>query len=61
MPLTTIFNEASIIMTVVSLVTFLGILFWVYSVKGAHDFDEIACLPLEDEPAEERAVEKYDE
>ena len=42
----TIFNNASIIMTVVSLITFLGILWWIYGYKRGSDFDDIANLPF---------------
>lgn len=63
MAILTIFNDASIVMTVVSLVTFLGILYWVYFVKGSRDFDQVACLPFDDEPLETatRGTEKHDE
>jgi len=33
------FNNASIVMTVVSLITFIGILVWVYGLKGKSDYD----------------------
>jgi len=65
MPLITIFNEASIVMTVISLITFLGILYWVYGFKHAHDFDQVAHLPFDDEPTKAetgtRVMEMHDE
>jgi cytochrome c oxidase cbb3-type subunit IV len=42
----TIFNNASIIMTVISLITFIGILWWIYGYKSSSDFDDIANLPF---------------
>ena len=47
-----ILNNASIIMTVVSLLTFLGILWWIYGYKHSSDFDAIASLPFMDDPDE---------
>jgi cytochrome c oxidase cbb3-type subunit 4 len=43
------FNDASIVMTVVSLITFLGILAWAYWVKGSRDFEEAAHLPFDEQ------------
>lgn len=42
----TLFNNASTVMTVVSLVTFIGILWWIYGYKRSSDFDAIANLPF---------------
>lgn len=44
-----IFNQASIIMTVISLATFLGILWWTYGIKRSDDFDAAARLPFDDD------------
>ena len=44
-----IFNNASIIMTVISLITFLGILWWIYLYKRSNDFDDIANLLFTDD------------
>ena len=45
----TIFNDASSAMTVVSLLTFLGIVWWSYCHKNPADFAEAAALPFADE------------
>jgi cytochrome c oxidase cbb3-type subunit 4 len=42
-------NEMRSIVTVLSLVTFVGILVWAWSKKNKADFDEAACLPFGDE------------
>ena len=44
-----LFHHASSIMTVVSLVTFLGIVAWAYSKRRTEDFAEAANLPFADE------------
>jgi cytochrome c oxidase cbb3-type subunit 4 len=44
-----VFNNASIVMTVVSLITFVGILWWTFFYKRSRDFDAIANMPLNDE------------
>ena len=46
-----IFNSASSVMTVISLLTFLGILWWTFGIKRSHDFDAAASVPFDDEPA----------
>ncbi|HEY8025748.1 MAG TPA: CcoQ/FixQ family Cbb3-type cytochrome c oxidase assembly chaperone [Burkholderiaceae bacterium] len=53
MALQNIFNDASIVMTVVSLLTFLGILWWVYGIKRSRDFDAMANLPFADDFADQ--------
>jgi cytochrome c oxidase cbb3-type subunit 4 len=46
-------NDLRSIMTVVSLLTFLGIVWWAYGVKGNKQrFEEAAQLPFADEPAD---------
>ena len=42
-------NDMRSIVTVVSLVTFVGILVWAWSKKNKADFDEAARLPFGDE------------
>ncbi|MGV3655644.1 MAG: cbb3-type cytochrome oxidase subunit 3 [Noviherbaspirillum sp.] len=42
-------TDARGIVTVVSLLTFLGIIFWAYSGRRAAAFDEAARLPFADE------------
>jgi cytochrome c oxidase cbb3-type subunit 4 len=47
-----IFNDASIVMTVISLMTFIGILWWTFFFKRGRDFDAIANMPLNEESDE---------
>ena len=49
MAIDNVFTDASIVMTVVSFTTFLGILCWTYCVKSSRDFDAIARLPIDDD------------
>ena len=49
MALQSIFDNASSIMTLVSFITFLGILLWTYALKRNDDFAEQAALPFADE------------
>ena len=51
MAIDSIFNSASSVMTVISLVTFLGILWWTFGIKGSRDFDAAASVPFDDEVA----------
>lgn len=44
-----IFDSASSVMTVVSFVTFLGIVLWTFVVKRGADFEKAAALPFADE------------
>ena len=41
--------DASSIMTVISLATFIGILWWTFRVKDKSDFDAAANLPFADD------------
>jgi cytochrome c oxidase cbb3-type subunit 4 len=52
MTLDTIFTHASSAMTVISLATFLGILWWAYSKKRFGDFETAAHIPFDDEYAD---------
>lgn len=46
-------NDLRSIMTVVSLLTFIGIIWWAYGVKGNRKrFDEAANLPFADDEAD---------
>ena len=46
-------NDLRSIMTVVSLITFLGVVWWAYGVKGNKQrFEEAAMLPFSDEEAD---------
>ena len=49
MAIETIFNDASIVMTVISLITFVGILWWTFAYKRSRDFDVAAYLPFADD------------
>jgi cytochrome c oxidase cbb3-type subunit IV len=49
MAIETTFTQASIVMTVISLATFLGILWWTYGIKRSGDFDAAARLPFDDD------------
>jgi cytochrome c oxidase cbb3-type subunit 4 len=44
-----IFDSASSVMTVISFVTFIGIVVWTYSRKRGVDFEQAAKLPFADE------------
>ena len=48
MELQQVFDEASSIMTLISFLTFLGILLWTFALKGRSDFDKQAALPFAD-------------
>ena len=53
MALQHIFDNASSVMTVVSFVTFLGIVGWTYVLRRSSDFDKAAQLPFMDNAADE--------
>lgn len=42
-------NNASIVMTVVSLITFIGILVWVYGLKSRRDYDIDANIVFDEQ------------
>lgn len=42
-------SDARIVMTVVSLLTFLGIIWWTYGLRRSADFEAAANLPFADE------------
>jgi cytochrome c oxidase cbb3-type subunit 4 len=44
-----IFDSASSVMTLVSFVTFIGILLWTFALRSGADFDTQAALPFADE------------
>jgi cytochrome c oxidase cbb3-type subunit IV len=48
-----VFDSASSAMTVISFMTFLGILLWTFAVKRRTDFDAAAALPFADEAKED--------
>ncbi len=52
MALEHVFTDASSVMTVISFVTFIGILTWTFVIKRSADFDDAARLPFADEHAD---------
>jgi len=56
MDLLGIFDNASSIMTLVSLLTFIGIVWWTYGIKKPTDFDAAANLPFADDKLDERSA-----
>ena len=52
-----IFDSASSVMTLVSFLTFCGILLWTFALRKGGDFDTQAALPFADEPVEEAGKE----
>lgn len=44
-----LFDSASSVMTVVSFITFLGIVAWAYARRNQADFEQAAQLPFADE------------
>jgi cytochrome c oxidase cbb3-type subunit 4 len=50
-----IFDSASSIMTLISFITFLGILLWTFVLKQRRDFDQAAALPFADDAADGQA------
>ena len=59
MAIDNLFDGASSVMTVISFVTFLGILWWTFSKRRAYDFAQAAQLPFADEPAQHDAREAH--
>ena len=56
MQLATLLDHASSIMTLLSFITFIGILAWTFVLRRADDFAEAAALPFADEDGEQRHV-----
>lgn len=50
-----LFDQASSVMTVVSFITFVGILWWTYIRHKETDFASAAQAPFDDEPLSEAA------
>jgi cytochrome c oxidase cbb3-type subunit 4 len=53
MAIDTLFDSASSVMTLVSFITFCGILLWTFALRKNADFATQAALPFADEHAEE--------
>ncbi len=51
-----VFDSASSVMTVISFLTFCGILLWTFVIQGKGAFDAAAALPFADEPKEDQHV-----
>jgi cytochrome c oxidase cbb3-type subunit 4 len=56
-----IFDDASRMMTVVSFVTFMGIVAWTYLLRKEKDFAATAALPFADDMADEAADDVEDD
>ena len=56
-----LFDSASSIMTVVSFITFIGILWWTFITHRNSDFDAAAQLPFADDFADAEAQAKVTE
>ena len=57
MELQQIFDQASSIMTLISFLTFIGILLWTFAWKRNSDFAQQAALPFADEHVDEQKYE----
>ena len=55
MAIENLFDRASSIMTVVSFITFIGILWWTFITHRNSDFDAAAQLPFADDQADVEA------
>ena len=49
MNITDLVSDARSIITVISMLTFIGIVLWAYSMRRKNDFDEAAMLPFNEE------------
>jgi cytochrome c oxidase cbb3-type subunit IV len=49
MNITEVVSDARSIITVISMLTFIGIVLWAYSARRKNDFDEAAMLPFNEE------------
>jgi cytochrome c oxidase cbb3-type subunit 4 len=49
MALTDLVSDMRSVVTIVSMLTFIGIVLWAYSARRKNDFDEAARLPFADE------------
>jgi cytochrome c oxidase cbb3-type subunit 4 len=59
MSITQFFADASNTMTVISFLTFIGIIWWTFSGRRAADFATAAQLPFADEPAAGPTKERH--
>lgn len=50
------FHDASSVMTVISFLTFIGILYWTFSGRRTQDFEAAANLPFDEDRVEENRV-----
>ncbi len=56
MAIDSLLNDASAAMTVISLVTFVGILWWAFSARRKRDFEIAAQLPFADDDSPQEQV-----
>jgi len=56
--MTTELFDARSMVTVISFITFIGIVWWAYSGRRKSAFDEAAWLPFADEDNADKAVDK---
>jgi cytochrome c oxidase cbb3-type subunit 4 len=49
MNITEVVSDARSIITVISMLTFIGIVLWAYSARRKNDFNEAAMLPFNEE------------
>jgi cytochrome c oxidase cbb3-type subunit 4 len=49
MNITDVVSDARSIITVISMLTFIGIVLWAYSARRKNDFDEASMLPFNEE------------
>ncbi len=49
MNITDVVSDARSIITVISMLTFIGIVLWAYSARRKNDFNEAAMLPFNEE------------
>jgi cytochrome c oxidase cbb3-type subunit 4 len=49
MNITDVVSDARSIITVISMLTFIGIVLWAYSARRKNDFDKAAMLPFNEE------------
>ena len=54
MDFTTWLSDVRSVMTLVSLLTFIGIVYWAFVAHRKQDFDEAAMLPFADEELDNR-------
>lgn len=60
MSMTSFLTDARSIVTLICMLTFIGIVVWAYSARRQSDFDEAAMLPFaDDEPTNSKEQERH--